>query len=78
MRTHGRPACRWEDNSKIDLYILKPSFYCVRHQNLYILPTQYIYIFGMDLTTNSNYFLLQLELIGFYNGEGRCLLRGAA
>jgi len=30
----------------------------------------------MDLRTNSDYFTVQHKLIGFYNRDGECLLRG--
>jgi hypothetical protein len=42
----------------------------------YVLPTQCVYVFCMDLRTNSDYFLVQHSLIGFYNRNGQCLLRG--
>jgi len=41
----------------------KPSDYYMYHQfnirQFYLLPTQYIYVFCMDLRTNSDYFLIQ-------------------
>ena len=40
-------------------------------QQLYVLPTQYIYVFCVDLRTNSDYFPMQ-----HYNRDGICLLRG--
>jgi hypothetical protein len=45
-------------------------------KNLYLLPTQCIYVFCVDLRTNSHYFPTQHGLFGFYNREGTCLLRG--
>ena len=45
-------------------------------QQFYFLPTQCIYVFCVDLRTNSDYFLMQHQLTGFYNREGECLLRG--
>jgi len=36
-------------------------------QQLYVLPTHCIYGFCVDLRTNSDYFLIQHELTGFYN-----------
>ena len=46
-------------------------------QQLYVLPTHCIYVFCVDLRTNSDYFPIQRKLAGFYNREGVCLLRGA-
>ena len=37
---------------------------------------QCIHVFFMDLITNSDYFLMQLQFIGFYNRGRECLLRG--
>ena len=45
-------------------------------QKLYVLPTQCIYVFCVDLRTNSDYFPMQHKLVGFYNRDGVCLLRG--
>ena len=45
-------------------------------QQFYVLPTQCIYVFCVDLRTNSHYFPIQHQLIGFYNRDGVCLLRG--
>jgi hypothetical protein len=33
----------------------------------HVLPTQYIYVFCVDLRTNSDYFPIQHELTGLYN-----------
>jgi hypothetical protein len=44
-------------------------------QSSYLLPTQYIYVFCMDLRTNSYCSPVQ-QLIGFYNRDQTCLLRG--
>jgi len=35
-----------------------------------------IYVFCVDLRTNSHYFLIQHYLTGLYTREGVCLLRG--
>ena len=40
------------------------------------MPTQCIYVFCVDLRTNSDYFPTQQWLTGFYNRDGECLLRG--
>ena len=45
-------------------------------QQLYVLPTQCIYVFCVDLRTNSDYFTVQHWLVGFCNWDGVCLLRG--
>jgi len=42
----------------------------------YVLPTQCIYVFCVDLRTNSDYFPIQHYLVGLYNRDGVCLLRG--
>jgi hypothetical protein len=42
----------------------------------YVLPTQCIYVFCVDLRTNSDYLTIQHKLTGFYNRDGVCLLRG--
>jgi len=33
----------------------------------HVLPTQHIYVFCVDLRTNSDYFRIQHLLTGFYN-----------
>ena len=45
-------------------------------QQFYVLPTHCIYVFYVDLRTNSDYFPIQHQLTGFYNWDGVCLLRG--
>ena len=45
-------------------------------QQLYVLPTQHIYVFCIYLRTNSDLCHLQYKLIGFYNRDEKCLLRG--
>jgi len=59
---------------------LKPSGHYMYHQfniqQFYVLPTQCIYVFCVDLRTNSHYFPIQHYLTGFYNRDGVCLLRG--
>jgi hypothetical protein len=53
---------------------LEPSSYYVyrqfNFQQFYVLPTRCIYVFCVDLRTNSDY------LTGFYNRDGVFLLRG--
>ena len=59
---------------------LKPSGHYMYHQfnisQVYVLPTQCIYVFCVDLRTNSDYFTVQHWLVGFYNPDAVCLLRG--
>ena len=38
-------------------------------QQFYVLPTQCIYVFCVDLRTNSDLCHLQHKLIVFYNGD---------
>ena len=45
-------------------------------QQFYVLPTQCIYVFCVDLRTNSDYFSIQHKLTGFYNRDRECFLRG--
>jgi len=45
-------------------------------QQFYVLPTQCIYVFCVDLRTNSDYFPIQYEMTGFYSRDEVCLLRG--
>jgi len=41
-----------------------------------LCPQSGIYVFRMDLRTNSDYFPIQHQMVGFYNRDGVCLLRG--
>jgi hypothetical protein len=43
-------------------------------QQFYVPPTQCIYVFCVDLRTNSDY--IQHKLTDLYNWDGVCLLRG--
>ena len=36
-------------------------------QQFYVLPTHCIYVFCVDIRTNSNYFPIEHKLTGFYN-----------
>ena len=60
--------------------LLKPTGHVMHQQfniqELYVLPTHYIYVFCIYLRTNSDLCHLQHKLIGFYNRDGKCLLRG--
>ena len=41
-----------------------------------LLPILCIYVFCVDLRTNSDYFMVQHHLTGFYIPDEVCLLRG--
>ena len=45
-------------------------------QNFYVLPTQCVYMLYVNMRTNSDYFPIHHKLIGFYNRDAKCLLRG--
>jgi len=45
-------------------------------QQFYVLPTQCIYVFCVDLRTNSDYLPIQHSPTDLYNRDGVCLLRG--
>jgi len=51
------------------LLILNTSGHYMYHQfniqQFYVLPTQFIYVFCVDLRTNSDYFPIQHQLTGF-------------
>ena len=57
-----------------------PTGYVMHHQfniqQLYALPILCIYVFYIHLRTNSDLCHLQHKLIGFYNLDEKCLLRG--
>ena len=57
-----------------------PIGHCMYHrfniQQFYVLSTQCIYVFCVDLRTNSDYFPIHHLLTGFYNRDGVCLLCG--
>jgi len=52
---------------------LKPSGHYMYHQynihKFYVLPTQCIYVFCVDLRINSDYFPIQHYLTSFYNRD---------
>ena len=74
----------WEQTAIISLYIINwlvfitgtECVYCAVRSTFYVLPTHCIYVFCVDLRTNSDYFTVQHWLVGFYNWDGVCLLRG--
>ena len=65
---------------KTALNLLKPTGYVMHQQfniqQLYVLPTHCIYVFCIYLRTNSDLCHLQHKVIGFYNRDEKCLLRG--
>ena len=62
------------------LNLLKPTGHVMHQQfniqQLYVLLTLCICVFCIYLRTNSDLCHLQHKLIGFYNREEKCLLRG--
>ena len=74
----------WEQTAIISLYSSDwlvfitetECVYCAVRSTFYVLPTQCIYVFCVELRTNSDYFTVQHWLVGFYNWDGVCLLRG--
>jgi len=44
-------------------------------QQFYVLPTQRIYVFCVDLRTNGDYFPIQHKLTGFCNGHADLFAR---
>jgi len=45
-------------------------------QQFCVQSTRCIYVFCVDLRTNSDYFPIQHYMTGFYNRDGMCLLCG--
>ena len=74
----------WEQTAIISLYNIDwlvfitetECVYSAVCSTFYVLPTQCVYVFCVDLRTNSDYFTVQHWLVGFYNWDGVCLLRG--
>ena len=61
------------------LYVPHSGHYMYHQFNInqfYVLPTLCIYVFCVDLRTNNVYFTVQHWLVGFYNWDEVCLLRG--
>ena len=65
-KKHGKTSVR-----VVSLFTIR-----LNTHKFYVLPTQCIYVFCVDLRTNSDYFPIQHQLTGFYNRDGVCLLRG--
>ena len=65
LKLSSRVTDFWRLEGKYLFYInfLKPTGYVIHHQfniqQLYVLPTQCIYVFCVDLRTNSDYFPIQ-------------------
>ena len=76
VKPTGRPGRRRGEN----INPLKPSGHYMylqfNIQQSYVLPTQCICVFCVDLRTNSDYFPIQHLLAGLYNRDGVCLLCG--
>ena len=71
MRMDGRTDGRHDEASSRFFEILRTC------PNIYVQPTEHIYVFSMDPTTNNGYFLIQHKHTGFYNQSETYLLRGA-
>ena len=67
-------------DKKYSINLLKPTGHVMHQQfniqQLYALPTHCIYVFCIYLRANSDLCHLQHKLIGFYNRDEKCLLRG--
>ena len=76
----------WEQTAIISLYSTDwlvfitetECVYCAVRSTFHVPPTQCIYVFCVDLRTNSDYFTVQRWLVGFYNWDGVRLLRGTS
>ena len=70
-------VCIWERTAIISLYsknwlVFTTETDCVYwavRSTFYVLPTQRIYVFCVDLRTNSDYFTVHHWLSGFYNRD---------
>jgi hypothetical protein len=64
----------------LNINLLTPTGHVMHQQfniqQLYVLPTHCIYVFCIYLRTNSDVCQLHHKLIGFYNRDEKCLLRG--
>ena len=76
----GLKAMEYGHEMVKDFNLLKPTGYVMHQQfniqQLYVLPTHSIYVFCIYLRTNSDSCHLQHKLIGFYNRDEKCFLRG--
>ena len=64
----------------VNINVLKPTSHVMHQQfniqQLYVLPTHCICVFCIYLTANNDLCHLYHKLIGFYNRDEKCLLRG--
>ena len=60
---HQLGQCSRRAVASVNVNLLKPKTYFIYSQfniqQFYVLPTQFIYVFCVDLRTNSDYFSLQ-------------------
>jgi hypothetical protein len=76
----------WEQTAIISLYTIDwlvfvtetQCVYCAVRSTFYVLPTRCIYVFYVDLRSNSDYFTVQHWLTDFCNRDEECLLRVTA
>ena len=80
---HRKCICiynNWRAWSTVNVNLLKPTDYVKHRQdwsfNNCMLCPHCIYVFCIYLRTNSDLCHLQHKLIGFYNRDEKCLLRG--
>ena len=81
IREASRPRNGPLQNSGLNINHLKPTCYVMHHhqfniQQLYALPTLYLCVLYLSEGENSDLCHLQHKLIGFYNRDEKCLLRG--
>ena len=66
--------------TRVRVSLLKPTITFTYHQlqqtESLCSPHSAFYVFCVDLRTNSDYFTIQHQFIGFYNQGKECLLRG--
>ena len=76
----GQSVTLRDELSNWHFILLKPTGHVMHQQfniqQLYVLHTHCIYVFCIYLRTNSDLCHLQHKLIGFYNRDEKCLLRG--
>jgi len=54
----------------------KYVYHVLEHGGTLNFATKCIYVVCMELGTNSDYFTVQHQVVGFHNRDGVCLLRG--
>jgi hypothetical protein len=72
IRTHFQHVISQEQESAFRLY----STARFNTKKFYVLLAQRVYVFCIDLITNSDFYLTQYQFTSFYNIDGACLLRG--